>query len=473
MPNDVLIASLREKREAAKTKLDELLATPTSETRDLSTEEAETFEALTAEFRTLDDRIVELTELDRREAAAAEAAKASGHGITVREPLTYRKGGEHSYFLDLARATFNRGDADGARDRLVRHAREMDVEMPRRVAIAEERAATEGKMLSPEISPFEKRVNPNRTDGQGGYFVPPLWLIDEYIPLLRAGRVFADQVRQLALPGGTDSINLPKVATGAATNVQTADNAAVTSVDITDTSVSAPVRTIAGQQDIALQLLEQSPIGLDDQVIFPDLIADYNRRVDLQTLNGTGASGQMTGIDSLSGGNAVTYTDATPTGPKLYTPLAQVMSLIASTRFEPPTAIFMHPRRWFWLAAALDSQNRPLVVPAGGAFNQLAVMDGTNVQGPVGQVLGVPIFLDANIGVSYGAGTNEDRIYAVRTPDLYLWEGNLRARTLQEVLSGTLQVRLQIYNYVAFMPNRYPISVGQIGGTGLIAPAGF
>jgi len=30
-----------------------------------------------------------------------------------------------------------------------------------------------------DASPFEKRVNPNRTDGQGGYFVPPLWLIDQ------------------------------------------------------------------------------------------------------------------------------------------------------------------------------------------------------------------------------------------------------------------------------------------------------
>jgi hypothetical protein len=122
---------------------------------------------------------------------------------------------------------------------------------------------------------FEKRVNPNRTDGQGGFFVPPLWLVDEYIDLPRFGRTTANLCRTMGLPSGTDSINLPKVATGTATGVQTADAGAVTSTDLTDTSVSAPVRTIAGQQDIAIQLLDQSPVSFDE-VVFADLIADYN-----------------------------------------------------------------------------------------------------------------------------------------------------------------------------------------------------
>jgi hypothetical protein len=32
-------------------------------------------------------------------------------------------------------------------------------------------------------------------------------------------------------------------------------------VDLTDDFITAPVRTIAGRQDAALQLLEQSPAG--------------------------------------------------------------------------------------------------------------------------------------------------------------------------------------------------------------------
>jgi hypothetical protein len=39
--------------------------------------------------------------------------------------------------------------------------------------------------------------------------------------------------------------------------------------------------------------------------------------------------------------------------------------------------------------------------------------------------------------------------------DLLLFEGDIRTRVLQEILSGTLQVRFQIYSYLAFLPNRY------------------
>jgi hypothetical protein len=49
----------------------------------------------------------------------------------------------------------------------------------------------------------------------------------------------------------------------------------------------------------------------------------------------------------------------------------------------------------------------------------------------------------------------------------------VRTRVLQEVLSGTLQVRFQVYNYVAFMGNRPPESISVISGTGVIPTSGF
>ena len=51
--------------------------------------------------------------------------------------------------------------------------------------------------------------------------------------------------------------------------------------------------------------------------------------------------------------------------------------------------------------------------------------------------------------VNLGAGTNEDRIVETRMDDHLWFEGDLRARAMTEVLSGTLQVRLQVYSYVA------------------------
>lgn len=466
-----LIEQLTEQRTKLQGDLDGILAAAEAEKRTSLTEaELATFNETDGELKTLDVRVAQLVDIETRRETAASAAGKIGPTVKVRsEPLTYQRGNGQSYFRDMGLATIQRDEE--AISRLSRHGKEMDLELRAREERREQQAESEMRSLA-EGSVFERRVNPNRTDGQGGYFVPPLWLVDEYVELARAGRVFANAVRQMTLPTGTDSINIPKVATGTTAAIQTADAAAVSSTDMTDTFVSAGVKTIAGQQDIALQLLEQSPISFDE-VVFADLIADYNMKLDVQCLSGSNASGQVQGIAGLTGINAITYTDASPTAAELYLPLAQSISQVATGRYRVPTAIFMHPRRWFWLASQTDTNGRPFVVPTdNGPTNAASVQTGVAAEGVVGRVLGVPIFLDPNITTTNGAGT-EDQIYAVFTPDIFLWEGSLRTRALQEVLSGTLQVRLQVYNYVAFMPGRYPKSISAISGTGLIAPSGF
>jgi hypothetical protein len=70
------------------------------------------------------------------------------------------------------------------------------------------------------------------------------------------------------LPGGTDSINIPKILSGTAVGIQTVDNEPVTDVDLIDTFINAPV--ISGQQGVAIQLLDQSPTAFDE-IIFRDL----------------------------------------------------------------------------------------------------------------------------------------------------------------------------------------------------------
>lgn len=473
------ITALQARRATLKDELAETLKAPTAEKRDLNTEERGRFDAAEAEIRQIDERIAELDQQIQRDEQAAETAKRYAPKASLqvgREPRAYERGSGHSYYLDLARVELNRGDGDGgveaARERISRHRDELAVDMPRREKIRAAKAEAEMRGIHEE-SAFEKRVNPNRTDGQGGYFVPPLWLVDDFIDLPRYGRTIANSVRNLTLPAGTDSINVPKVATGTATGVQTADAAAVTSQDLTDTFVTAPVRTIAGQQDIALQLLDQSPVGFDE-ITFADLMADYNMRLDIQCASGSGSSGQLKGILNVSGINAITYTDATPTVPELYLPWLQAMSKVATGRKMPATAGFITPARWYWMMSALDSSNRPLVLPdTSSPFNPLALQTGGDAEGYVGKVAGLPTLTDGNIPSNLGAGTNEDRAIIARTSDIYLWEGAMRSRVLTEVLSGTLQVRLQVWNYAAFMADRRPEAIAVISGTGLIAPTGF
>ncbi|MCW6010323.1 phage major capsid protein [Micromonospora sp. CPCC 205371] len=501
------LEQLRQKRAALKADLEGVVDAAKRASRGLTDEEKTKLSAGTAELRKMDDdisgaatQIRELEEAEQREEAAAKARAEGGQGGQDRrgaggarvtsEPLTYgRQSYRHSYFLDLARDQLGRGDGDGgvqeARERLRRHAKELSVEMPAREARREAAAmrALEGiDDLKPEqrASVFErggqveKRVNPNRTDGQGGYFVPPLWLVDQYIDLPRFGRQALNLCRNLPLPPGTDSINLPKVNTGTATAPQTADGAAVHKQDMTDTFVSAPVRTIAGQQDLALQLLDQSPIAFDE-VIYEDLIADYNARIDIQGLDGSGAAGQHLGILNVGGINAITYTDATPTFPEMYPTFSQGAAKVYAGRKLPATAALVLPGIWYWATAAMGTDQRPLIVPPQYAMNasgtQMGVAGG---EGPAGVLsMGLPAYLDGNLPTNKGAGTNETRTIIARWQDLFLFEGALQTRVLAEVLSGNLEVRFQVYAYSAFMPNRRPTSISVVSGTGMIPDANY
>jgi HK97 family phage major capsid protein len=428
------------------------------------------YEAMVARSSEALGRLRRAEATERRGAAGDEVARRAhaAAGLGRGADTIYARGNGTSYFHDLlAAAQPGHPSQPAAVARLAEHAQLVEraaSDLPAEFQASPERRAAGAPAL-------EQRVNPNRTDGQGGNFVPPLWLIDEYVDLLRNGRTVPDMCDTRPLPPGTDTVMLPKIATGTATGVQTADAAAVTSQDLTDTSISAPVKTIAGQQDIALQLFEQSPTNFDD-VVFADLSADYQEKLSAQVLSGTGASGQVSGILPMAGINAVTYTDATPTLPEMLPPIAQAISQAVKNGKKPADGIALHPSLWYWFVSQLDTAGRPLV-DLGNGMNSLIVHDAEAVAGRAGSIGNVPIYVDLNMPTNLGAGTNESRIIAGAFKQAYLWEGALRFRVMQEVLSGTLQVRLQLYNYVAFMPNRRPAAISVVSGTGLIPQAGF
>jgi len=459
---DERLKRLIKRRETAATERETLLAQRKAivdlaeeEVReDLSTEEDAEFRKLTkslkdkdGEIRSYDERITELSEEAEREvqltAGALAVRKAeSAANARVTEGRIYERGNGNSYFRDLARAQLNLDGDGSARDRLVRHAQDVAT-------------GTEYRDL-------------NRTDGNGGYFVPPAWLMSQWVDLARAGRATANLMDSQPLPPGTDSINIPKVATGTTTAIQTADNAEVSETDLTDTSVMAPVRTVAGQQDLAIQLLDQSPVNFDE-VVFRDLMADYATKVDLQVIAGTGSAGQVTGIRSTAGIETVAVTGTSVAA--VYAKIADAVQRVHTLRFMPPSVIVMHPRRWAWLLAAVDSTGRPLVTPnAGNPQNNIATLGAVAAEQVVGQMHGLPVVTDPNIPTNLGTGTNEDVIFVLRASDLLLWESGIRSRVLPEVGSGTLTTRLQVYGYIAFSGARYPKSIVEIGGAGLVAP---
>ena len=488
---------------------------PTAEERSAYAAEEEQFNEQIAgalsEIRELTVRI----EQEQAARASVEVAQQASRGESlsvsiIHQPATYREDNqkERSYFLDLAAMQIPEVRArasariDGYAERLQTHAKEMADILPKRwserdraaehaVDAAEDafqhRAMRAGLIRRAERimdSPFERSGRlearaPTRIVGQGGYAIPPLWLITDYIPALRPGRVAAGLCRNLPLPEGPDSINIPRLLTPTLTGVQGADAAPVTSRDFSDTFQQANVKTIAGQEDVPIQLIEQSPGQILDRVLMTDLIADYNQKVDLQVLtgNGTGAplsGGQVVGIYPAGnwGATTLSWAQASPVPVEFGQVLGAMASKTAYNRFNlMDFAYLMHPRRWFWFATGLDgasgTSGRYIVNTAQNGFSLFNVQAVEQAEAPfegyVGDVpFGPKAYIDANVPITdngSGAlgGSNDISLGAI-WDDLWLFEGDLRTRVLSEVLSGTLELRFQVYGYLAFL-SRYGVSI--------------
>lgn len=367
------------------------------------------------------------------------------------EPVTYRRNGPHSLFTDLFRVTANPGMHAAAAERLARHQREMEFH----------RALKTGDL------PADAKFDLSSTDSAGGYLVAPLWLQEQFVTLARAGRVTADTLGPRPLPPNTDSINLPRMSTGTAVANQS-DGGGVQETDAVFDTIAGDVKTVAGMQDVSQQLVDRGVPGIDE-VIFADLAKALAVNLDTAVINS--ATSNNLGLLQVSGINSITFTSATPTVALLYPKLADAIRQVHENVFVPPTAIFMHPRRWAFILAGLDGQNRPLITPYAPQ-NAAGDFGGVVSQGLVGSVQGVNVYTDPNIPTTLGASTNEDRIIVVAADECFLYEEGSGPflETFRDVGSGTLTVRFRLHQYWAQINSRRPKAISVVSGTGLVSP---
>lgn len=438
-----------ERRDAVKAEMDAVLEAVAEENRtDLTVEETEKVDALVEEARSLDTKIEKLkTQADAdakaseiRASVAAVATPRVGGATVTRESRTYSERSDSSFFKDAYNAQFKSDFT--AQDRLARHMREEEIE--------------------------RRDVGTAQFEG----LVIPQYLIDLAAPLARAGRPFADfATNKMTLPPSGMTLNISRMTTGSSTAVQVTQNDAVSETDVDDTLLTVNVRTIAGQQDLSRQAIERGT-GID-VFVAADLIKSWHTTLDSQILNGAGTAGTIKGLRA-SGGNAITFTSTAPTVGLLYPKLADAIQQIQTNSFTNPTHFIMHPRRLAFLLAAVDSTNRPLVVPAAnGPMNASGVGAGASVYGNSGyQMMGLPIITDANVGTTYGTTTNQDEIYVVNAGESHLWEQPGSPFTLRydATGAGSLTIKTVVYGYAAFTAERYPLAASIISGSGLSAP---
>ena len=421
------------------------------ESRELTDVEEKNMKDLQQRADELDERIKDLrytlernleADKERAEVRALtaenpEAPAVSAQAVVTEEPLTYRQDNNHelSFVKDFIDSVVSKDPT--ATERIHRHQKEM-------------------------------MVTRDGTTANYAGLVVPQYLTDLAAPLARAGRPFADQCRNLPLPDDGMTLNISRVTTGSSAAIQASENAAISETDIDDTLLTSSIATIASGQQISRQAMERGT-GID-ALITSDMAGAMATTLDNQLINGSGSSGQLLGISQVTGINAVTYTDGSPTVAEFYPKLLDAIQQINGGIYRPADLILMHPRRLAWLQAGVDGNSRPLVLP------QTNVPQNAMGTGPVAgygntgtQIAGIPVVTDANIRTDLGAGT-EDAVYVVSRNDMLLFEDGDMMMRMDETAGLNLTLTLVMYSYTGFVPGRYPAAISAITGTGLIAP---
>lgn len=396
----------------------------------------------------------EIEDIKREQAADeqaqrdAERANPTGAvapaGVITQEARTYEKTNDPKglqFARDVALAFMGNS---GASMRLERHMTEEKVE----------RAAAGTPLV-------ERAVGTSAFSG----LVIPQYLVDQYAPIAREGRHFADACTHHDLPAQGMSISIGAVTTGTSVDDQASEGAAVDETDIDDTLQTIAVRTSGGSQTVSRQGVERG-VGIEDTIV-SDLLRAHDVNRDSKLINLA-----TYGLDAVAAD--VTYTDASPTGAELYPKLLQAASAVEAALLDQGAGdvfLVMHSRRWYWLLAQMTS-TWPLIGTAGVA-TQAAGIDYQAKYGPGFRGVlpsGIPVVVDNNIGTTLGAGT-EDAIYAVSKSEAHLWEDPSQPFLIraEQTKAKNLQIDLVAYSYYAFTFTRRA-HVQSVNGTGLIAP---
>lgn len=414
------LTGLREKYEGLKSGIEGIQTRAATENRDLTDDELRSIQGQGEQAARVATEIEQLTEIETRNRKVAELAATvtetpkgdetrstrttSSTTTRDRDPGHYTRSSNTSFFSDLFHARSL--DDQDARKRLIEHNRALDM-------------ADEGPGV-----------------------VPPVWMAEEFQTLARQQRRVANVVRNIPLSSAAP-ISMPKQTAGVDSVVveQASENAATTFTDAWDSGVdTVSPKATAGGQKVSRQMLDSSNPAVD-ALIYGDLVASYNLKVEAKVVAALIAS---------AGSAVATYaTNAAWTAGLEHDATANVSDALVDAavavriaRKLPADILVASVGRYASLLKMKDGSGRPLI-PAGSA-------GPSNVLGR-GDVA-VDGYLDtAALSILATDGvpaTFPESLVAARSSDTILFESpTLRFR--YEEPDGPETIRLGIWAYTA------------------------
>lgn len=235
-----------------------------------------------------------------------------------------------------------------------------------------------------------------------------------------------DAITRTMLPDHGMNVEINDMTTLPSAAWQSAQAVDASDTDAASSKRTVPVTTVASYQAISAQALHRGT-GIDAELsaAFASSVAE---QIDAAMLNGTGASGQPSGLlksGSITAAHVVEADSASPTAALIYAALAKQAQTLAEDNYRP-SLLVMHPRRFAHLMADVDvaqiSQSR---------------------------LFGASLIVDPNVPKTLGTSSDQDIAIMLDGSQLRLWESPLYVRP-GESLSENHAAELIAYRYVAF-----------------------
>ena len=288
----------------------------------------------------------------------------------------------------------------------------------------------------------------------GGQVVPQ-WLVDQARLSGSSGRPVCDLLSQPLLPQGP-SMTLVRVSTATTAEAQSAENTGATADNPASTEITLPVVSVLSEATLSLQLLERSAGSSADTVLANDLLRALDAEQERLVLNGSGSSGQPTGLLNQAGIGTVSLTSTSAAD--LLDAVADAAQESHAATGEPADTVIVSPRRW----------SRTLA--RAGDF-AAAITAAAAPSGPVrGQLVGLDVVVSGAMPTTLGASTDQDAIIVCRRSDIVMAESAAEVLPLRDQANNNaLQVDLVGSRSFVIGAIR-PAGVVKITGAGLVAP---
>ncbi len=416
MPN-LTASALTERRDSITSQISAIRSVAEAEDRALDETETRDVETLTARIVNVDALIADAnSEAQRRDverrSLPQQRAGGSSPAIVTRSETIYGPGTGHSFFGDLAAATFSR-DAE-AMTRQSRH-----------------------KLLIGDLAQQIERRAVDSADLAGAY--PTTYYPDLYVPdLAYTGPLTA------FFPTTPITAPLPIIVpvfdtvTGD-TQTQNGENTPVGNVDVTTRPIAITPGTIGGEAIVSRQSVDGASPGTDIIIgtQLRELLMRDNERViafALEALDPSGAIGDTAGA---AGGGADLHRGIASTLGKFY---AGDDVGGVNARFLPAEGVFLNTVDWNNLVMAEDLNGRPLLAYINPVNSQGQVTGAGFQRGVIG---GVPV------EPAWAFQEPITEIFARRN-DARQWKSTvLEIRMLER--EGPQSIVFAIWQYLAFL----------------------